>query len=191
MTPPPDPPFNPTHRLVGALVLIVIVIVVLPTILTGTGQRIDRSRSVPGQLPEPSSDFISVIAPATSRSGADNNGGLQGDKASTDQAESDSTSRDLQSQGSQTTSSISEAAKERQESWVVRVGVFSNVGNADKLMQQLGEHGMEVHREQIELSGKDAIRLYLGPFLSQSEAERERHKAMMITSDQAFIVRLP
>jgi hypothetical protein len=50
---------------------------------------------------------------------------------------------------------------------------------------------MEVHREQIELSGKDAIRLYLGPFLSQSEAERERHKAMMITSDQAFIVRLP
>ena len=74
---------------------------------------------------------------------------------------------------------------------MVRVGVFSNVGNADKLMQQLGEHGMEVHREQIELSGKDAIRLYLGPFLSQSEAERERHKAMMITSDQAFIVRLP
>ena len=41
------------------------------------------------------------------------------------------------------------------------------------------------------LDGKTAIRVFLGPFSSEDEAERMKAQAVMVTNDKAFVARYP
>ena len=50
---------------------------------------------------------------------------------------------------------------------------------------------MDPRSEDIQLNGRNAVRLFLGPFPSEDEAERERGKAVLVTGERAFIVKVP
>ena len=75
--------------------------------------------------------------------------------------------------------------------WVVRVGVFQIFENAKKRQSLLDENGFSDNLEEAKLDGKTAIRVFLGPFLTEDEAERTKAKAVMVTNDKAFVARYP
>jgi cell division protein FtsN len=75
--------------------------------------------------------------------------------------------------------------------WVVRVGVFQIPENAEKRKSLLDENGFNVNLEETKLDGKTAIRVFLGPFSREEEAERMKAQAVMVTNDKAFVARYP
>ena len=75
--------------------------------------------------------------------------------------------------------------------WVVRVGVFSEPSNLEKRSGLLVSNGMTPQRENIDINGHTAVRIYLGPFPDLPTAERESGKAMLVTGEPAFVVELP
>ncbi len=75
--------------------------------------------------------------------------------------------------------------------WVVRVGVFQLPENAKKRQSLLDENGFNVNLEETKLDGKTAIRVFLGPFSSEEEAERMKAQAVIVTNEKAFVARYP
>ena len=75
--------------------------------------------------------------------------------------------------------------------WVVRVGVFHDAGNVRKRFSLLVENGFDVRTENTELAGRRATRVYIGPYPSQAEADRQRARVVMVINDRAFVVRYP
>ena len=75
--------------------------------------------------------------------------------------------------------------------WVVRVGVFQIPENAKKRQSLLNENGFNVNLEETKLDGRTAIRVFLGPFSSEDEAESMKAQAVMVTNDKAFVARYP
>ena len=55
----------------------------------------------------------------------------------------------------------------------------------------LVSNGMRPQRENIDINGHTAVRIYLGPFPDLATAERESGKAMLVTGEPAFVVELP
>ena len=74
---------------------------------------------------------------------------------------------------------------------MVRVGVFQIAENAKKRQYLLDENGFNVKLEEASLDGKTAIRVFLGPFSSEDEAQRMKVQAVMVTNDKAFVARYP
>ena len=54
--------------------------------------------------------------------------------------------------------------------WVVQVGVFSNVGNADSLVARLRLESLSAYKEQVSRSGSITYRVRVGPFLDRDDA---------------------
>jgi cell division septation protein DedD len=54
--------------------------------------------------------------------------------------------------------------------WVVQVGTFSDVNNADKLVARLRLESMSAYKEEISRSGSVVYRVCVGPFLERDEA---------------------
>jgi cell division septation protein DedD len=54
--------------------------------------------------------------------------------------------------------------------WVVQVGTFSDVNNADKLVARLRLESMSAYKEEISRSGSVVYRVRVGPFLEREEA---------------------
>lgn len=60
--------------------------------------------------------------------------------------------------------------------WVVQVGSFSNVANAEKLVAALRKDGMSAYQENITTSGSSIYRVRIGPFLQREEAIRTERR---------------
>ena len=54
--------------------------------------------------------------------------------------------------------------------WVVQVGIFSDISNADKLVARLRLESMSAYKEEISQSGSVVYRVCVGPFLERDEA---------------------
>ena len=85
----------------------------------------------------------------------------------------------------------SSPATPTESGWVVRVGVFSEPSNLETRSSLLAANGMTPQRENIDINGHTAVRIYLGPFPDLATAERESGKAMLVTGEPAFVVELP
>ncbi len=176
----PDLPFNLKHRLIGALILVGGPVIILPLLLTGTGYFPENVGPSGDTLLQPSSEFISKIDPATDPTDLLKTGDSRNDSLSTGSEKEDQPERE---------SDLPESSAQLASGWVVRVGVFGELVNANKRQSALEENDMIPQSEEIELNGRRAVRLYLGPFSTQSEAERESAKAVLVTGEQAFVVR--
>jgi len=60
--------------------------------------------------------------------------------------------------------------------WVVQVGSFSNMANAEKLVAALRNDGMSAYQENITTSGSNIYRVRIGPFLQREEAIRTERR---------------
>ncbi|MGE4635049.1 MAG: SPOR domain-containing protein [Arenicellales bacterium] len=176
----PDLPFNLKHRLIGALILVGGPVIILPLLLTGAGYFPESVAPSSDTLLQPSSEFISKIDPVTDSTGLLKTGEPPNDSLSTGSQKEHQREVDLPDSPAKLTSG-----------WVVRVGVFGELANANKRRSTLEANDMIPQSEEIELNGRRAVRLYLGPFSTEIEAERESAKAVLVTGEQAFVVRTP
>jgi len=60
--------------------------------------------------------------------------------------------------------------------WMVQLGTFGNKKNAYRLRDKLREDGFDGHTKKVEMDGKQAIRVFTGPFVNKREAERIKKK---------------
>jgi len=60
--------------------------------------------------------------------------------------------------------------------WMVQLGTFSQTDNAYQLRDQLRKDGFDGHTKKVEFNGGTATRVFTGPFVDKSEAEKIKRK---------------
>lgn len=60
--------------------------------------------------------------------------------------------------------------------WMVQLGTFSQTENAYQLRDKLRKDGFDGHTKKIDLNGKQAVRVFTGPFVDKAEAEKTKLK---------------
>ncbi len=197
-----EPAFNLKHRVTGALILLAWPVLLLPWLLGG--QTAQETVHEPAAFLEPKSEFNSSIGPSPESQAAlakpqPDVSGASGDQTSTKNAEpaasgeseeSEDKGEDSDNEGNVAAASVADTLSEVQQGWVVRVGVFSQAKNLKKRSRLLKDNGMTPQQEDIEINGRAAVRIFLGPFSDLAAAERESGKAMLVTGEPAFVVEL-
>ena len=193
MPQPNDYSFDLKHRLVGAAVLIVAAVIVLPLVLTGQKQGHRHALIGNGGTSVPiQKTFISRIEVDNPDVSAQQSSAETVKDKSEPNKESDTQepAKDVKDQGNNDNRPVADTVGSP-SGWVVRVGVFQIPENAKKRQSLLDENGFNVNLEETKLDGKTAIRVFLGPFSSEDEAERMKAQAVMVTNDKAFVARYP
>ena len=182
-----DQAFVLKHRLVGAAVLVLIGIIVLPQILTGTNRRVAApSGFQQAILPKVQQAFVSRITISNNEGEDSNPTAPKNGQATSKEKAPASANADPK-----TASNKALALDDQPAGWVVRVGVFHDAGNVRKRFSLLVENGFDVRTENTELAGRRATRVYIGPYPNQAEADRQRARVVMVINDRAFVVRYP
>ena len=199
----PDGYFNLKHRLVGATVLILVAVILLPRVLTGTDAESVRSsvnvRTTPQIQPQvlsvatppksnqtevSKSTRIEIIEqPAVARTGDGTRIVESSDLHSADDIEDQNAEIPLLSRSSVSKSIVT--------GFIVQVGIFQRPENARNLISDLKKDGIDAKAETIEMDGRQATRIWLGPFSTRSEATREGNKAMMRTHSKPIVKEWP
>ena len=199
----PDGYFNLKHRLVGATVLILVAVILLPRVLTGTDAESVRSsvnvRTTPQIQPQvlsvvtpPNSDPIEVSKrtrieiieqPVVARTGDGTRIVESSDLHSADGIEDQSAEIPLLSRSAISKSIVT--------GFIVQVGIFQRPENARNLILNLKRDGIDAKAETIETDGRQATRIWLGPFSTRSEATREGSRAMMRTHSKPIVKEWP
>ena len=193
MPQPNDHSFVLKHRLVGAVVLIVAAVIVLPLVLTGQKQGHRHTLINNGDAAVPiQQTFISRIEVEKRDVSAQQSATDTGNDKSgpTKVSDTQGLSNDVNNQRIYDNRPVAGSVG-LPSGWVVRVGVFQIPENAEKRKSLLDENGFNVNLEETKLDGKTAIRVFLGPFSREEEAERMKAQAVMVTNDKAFVARYP
>ena len=193
MPQPNDYSFDLKHRLVGAAVLIVAAVIVLPLVLTGQKQGHRHGLIGTGGVTIPiQQTFISRIEGDNPDISAQQNFAetIKGKSEPRKESDTQESAEDLKDQGIDDNRPVTDSVR-LSSGWVVRVGVFQIPENAKTRQSLLGKNGFNVNLEETKLDGKTAIRVFLGPFSSEDEAERMKAQAVMVTNDKAFVARYP
>ena len=74
--------------------------------------------------------------------------------------------------------------------FAVNVGTFSNTANAESLAGKLRAAGLPVLRESLQVDGKPATRLRVGPYAERTVAEAARLRAEAASGGRAVVVTL-
>lgn len=74
--------------------------------------------------------------------------------------------------------------------YAVNVGSFSNLANARALADKLRGAGLPVTSESVDVAGKPAMRLRVGPYAERALAEAARLRVQQATGGQAMVVTL-
>lgn len=60
--------------------------------------------------------------------------------------------------------------------WMLQLGTFSNEPNAYALRDQMRKDGFDAHTKKVMIGSSNVIRVFSGPFVNRSEAERVKKK---------------
>ena len=74
--------------------------------------------------------------------------------------------------------------------WAVNAGSYSNLDNARALSQRLKAQGLPVTAETVDVNGKPAMRLRVGPYAERTLAEAARLRVESVTGGSAAVVAL-
>jgi len=195
--------FNLKHRLVGATVLILVAVILLPRVLTGTGFESVGSSGNVRPTPEIQPQVLPVVTPPKSnptevskktrieiieQSAVARIGDGTGIVESSDSRLADG----IKDRTAQIPlSSYSSVPKSIVRGFIVQVGIFQQPENTRNLILNLKRDGIDAKAETIETGGRQATRIWLGPFSTRSEAIREGNKAMMRTHSKPIIKEWP
>ena len=158
------------QRLVGAVVLIALAVIFLPMLVKGPAPDSGVS-DVPLDIPaEPKADAATRDLPLTAP-GAMPKGGAVGMPATTPEpaaAEPDQA-------GALPTVAAGDYA--------VNFGSYASVADADKVIAALRSAGLTAYREAVQLGGREAQRVRIGPFADRAVAESARLRAVQVNAD--------
>ena len=158
------------QRLVGAVVLIALAVIFLPMLVKGPAPDSGVS-DVPLDIPaEPKADAATRDLPLTAP-GAMPEGGAVGMPAATPEpaaAEPDQA-------GALPTVAAGDYA--------VNFGSYASVADADKVIAALRSAGLTAYREAVQLGGREAQRVRIGPFADRAVAESARLRAVQVNAD--------
>jgi DedD protein len=185
--------FNPQHRVVGAIVLVVIAIVIVPMVLKenqltsrGVSNEVtvkekdakvyvsraedilraqNAKNSPPGNSKTASINTKKASIPLKSGSPAVVNKSAPGKQAVKQEPEQ-KTANNKPAE----TIKKSTPAKKITKGWVVQIGTYSDPANAKKVRASLIRHGYHVRLEKIKLSRGNATRVRVGPFSDRGKA---------------------
>ena len=158
------------QRLVGAVVLIALAVIFLPMLVKGPAPDSGVS-GVPLDIPaEPKADAATRDLPLTAP-GAMPKGGAVGMPEATPEpaaAEPDQA-------GALPTVAAGDYA--------VNFGSYASVADADKVIAALRNAGLTAYREAVQLGGREAQRVRIGPFADRAVAESARLRAVQVNAD--------
>jgi cell division septation protein DedD len=202
-----DGTFNLKHRLVGAIVLIVVAVILLPRVLTGTDAagrgKSHETRGAPSVeiLTGPSigalklegfkvgiETHIEILEAPVTADNSDEFGRQEANRKLQLEDSIDEKSTESVSELNSLISSVSEAVV---TGWIAQVGVFKDLQNAEKVMQNLEMNSIYGKSELIIVKESRVTRIWVGPFSTRDEAVREGNKAMMVTESPAIIKEWP
>jgi DedD protein len=89
----------------------------------------------------------------------------------------------------QTVEPRAEVRANTDESWIVRVGAFSEASNAESVLMRLKEGGYEAFSAPVEVSGKRMMRVWIGPYPDRKGATRAKTEILKSFDLNGFIVR--
>ena len=199
----PDGFFNLKHRLVGATVLILIAVILLPRVLTGTEVVSVRSSVNSRTALQIQPQVLSEVGASNSNSAevsirtrieileqpaVDRTDDRTGSVQSSDFRLAGGTKDRITEIPLSSSSSI---AKSVVTGFIVQVGIFQRPENTKSLISNLKKDGIDAKSETIEMDGRQATRIWLGPFSTRSEATREGNKAMMRTHSKPIVKEWP
>ena len=193
MPKPNDHSFDLKNRLVGAAVLIIAAVLILLLVLISQKQGYRHALIGNGHAVMPiQQTFISRIEVDSSDAAVQQSSGdvLKEESRLEKQSGKEQFTNGVKDQRSDVKRPGNDS-NALSSGWVVRVGVFQIVENAKNRQSLLDQNGFSVNLEEAKLDGKTAIRVFLGPFQSEDEAERMKVQAVMVTNDKAFVARYP
>lgn len=192
----PESEFDLKKRLIGAFILIGFGVVVLPALLGGEDPQLDPDQAHPTPSLE-SKVFVSKITPI---------GGATPKLTPVQKSDSGATSKPVVQEPvlkeDETKVSKVEPApppdevqqkkkSEGEPGWVVRVGTFAKVGNAERVMKRLQQAGFEPSTTKISTDNGSATRVWIGPYAQRVEAARMRKRVNQVTGGEAYIAAYP
>ena len=158
------------QRLVGAVVLIALAVIFLPMLVKGPAPDSGVS-DVPLDIPaEPKADAATRDLPLTAP-GAMPEGGAVGMPATTPEP----AATEPDPAGALPTVAAGDYA--------VSFGSYASVADADKVIAALRSAGLTAYREAVQLGGREAQRVRIGPFADGAVAESARLRAVQVNAD--------
>ena len=158
------------QRLVGAVVLIALAVIFLPMLVKGPAPDSGVS-DVPLDIPaEPKADAATRDLPLTAP-GAMPEGGAVGMPATTPEP----AATEPDPAGALPTVAAGDYA--------VSFGSYASVADADKVIAALRSAGLTAYREVVQLGGREAQRVRIGPFADRAVAESARLRAVQVNAD--------
>jgi DedD protein len=175
------PVFDPKHRIVGAIVLVVLVVIFVPMILSERQPpaelKGERDMPVPAATIETKVMVTPVpaaeIKPKESTDASPRSAAATEEKPRTEAKAATPAEKPSVAKKPEPAPAVKPPADNKLENgWMVQVGTFSNTNNAVRLRDKLKRLGHSVHTETVTLSGKKALRLRVGPFADRAKADK-------------------
>lgn len=184
------------QRLIGALVLVVAAVVFLPMLLSGQDETVSVEVEVP-QQPEMSREPIAPAAPIE----------LSDPEPVTEIPPPEPIPVPVEESPGEAAAPVvsvpepvaappapapaaapAPAPTAAQGDWVIQLGSFSAVANADGFKQKLVEQGYNAYTVTATAAGKDITRVYVGPVLDRESANRLRDELERRQGAKGFVV---
>ncbi|MCG6870831.1 MAG: SPOR domain-containing protein [Gammaproteobacteria bacterium] len=194
--------YNPRHRIMGAILLVALAVIFLPMILESPENG--PTGTPPMEIPEKQHKvFISKITPVQPEaSGA---GTAAEPSASATQTvpvpepapaggepkpKPESTPAASKPEPVASTPAEPPAASGAADSdaWLVRIGTFSKMENARRIMSLLRQKGFGPKSGEVHTGGQSATRVWVGPFATRDEAITVRARILKETGEEGLIV---
>lgn len=180
--------FNPKHRVVGAIILVVLAVIVVPLILRdhaplapipptaetpAPDTRVVVTPLTPVPLPDNSppttiKTIPSLVAPATLAAASKSATAEAAPSTQTAAAPADVSATPLPSKA--TTKSSPPPKVALAKGWIVQVGAFSHSNNAARLKENLARHGYTPELDKISINHGQGVRVRVGPYAREAEA---------------------
>lgn len=167
------------QRLIGAVVLVALAVIFVPSLLREQQpEQVNTRTQIPERpaiepltfdVPQQPENIEPAPAPETMFMPEDQDQPVQDDLA---------LDSDIQVQTEQprdpeapAESKQVQLAEQGAQAWVVQVASFSNLETANKLRDRLQEQGYKAYVRSVELGSNTVSRVYIGPKLDRAEAE--------------------
>lgn len=167
-------PVNLKHRLIGAVILVLIAVMLVPLILSE--QEPPAELKTVSDAPDKSAAPVSAPAPAAS-----------------EYALPEPPSEPAPEQKPVAALAVKAPAEVAKPSkgWVVQVGIFANAGNATRLSERLKQQGHAVLLDSISQNNEKRTRLRVGPFADKDAAQQAREKIQQQAGVSGAVVAYP